>query len=179
MTTKTALRKVASAITGLQNAVSNTFAEQAHNITEAARLAFGQANWEIPKPELNAVVDMVAEASPWAGTSSEAARRSEVTTVVKAYPFLDTACDVFKREFGELRREHLVKIARLCPQSETARDAGLLAVEFFTARKKPGKSATPAEKLASGMTQAINNAGDPALKQALYRLCRKYNISVK
>lgn len=183
MATKTALKKVAQAVTGLGVAVSNTFAEQAHAITNAAREAFGNVNWEIDGAELDNVCETVRESAPWKGTGSEAARMSETRAIVKAYPFLATAADVFKREYGELRREHLVKVARICPTAETATDAGQLAVEFFEARDKnrgAGKGATSGDKLAAAMAQAINNCGDNAsLKRSLYSLCKKHGINVK
>lgn len=183
MATQSALKKVATAITGLSVAVSNTFAEQAHEISNACRDAFGSVNWDIDKQELAHVVDAVTDASPWAGSASQDARRSEVTTVVKSYPFLGKACDVFKKEYGELRREHLVKIARICPTAETAQDAGLLAVEFFEARDK-SKSGTGAGKTATiGMgIGIIKNAqtrkrNEIAFRKALAALCAKYGIS--
>ena len=180
MATKTMLHRVAKAITGLSSEVSNTFVQQARTITDAACEAFGSVNWDIPKDEIKAIVSEVREASAWKGTSSEAARMSETQAIVKAYPFLGTAADVFKREYGELRRNHLLKVARLCPQSETATDAGLLAVEFFNQRDKDknGGGKTPAEKVSAGLKQAINNATDATLKAALYRLANKHNIKV-
>ena len=183
MTTMTALKKVATAVSGIGNAVSNTFAEQAKNLTDVGREAFGNACWEIPKDELDKIADLVAENSTWKGTSSEAARRSEVTTVVKAYPFLGTASAAFKREYGELRREHLVKIARLCPDSATATDAAGRAIEFFETRaKKRGKSKSkkPADTLASSMEHAIDAAteiGNASLAKSLRTLAKKHGIA--
>lgn len=178
MSTATALKKVSNAITGLTNAVSNTFVESAGNIAAACNDAFN-GSLDIEADDLKAIQDNVSDASAWKGTSSEGARRSEVKAIVLAYTGLETAAKVFKREFGELRREHFVKIAREIPQCETATDAGLIAADFFQSRK-PGKSATPAEKLTAGMTQAINNTGDnAALKRALYNLCKKHSITIK
>ena len=186
MATQTALKKVANAVTGLSAAVSNTFAEQAHAITNACRDAFGSVNWDIDKQELEHVVDAVTDASPWAGTASETVRRSEVTTVVRSYPFLGKACDVFKKEYGELRREHLVKIARICPTAETATDAGLLAVEFFETREKnsskgisgaSGKTATIGMGLGIIKNAATRKRNEIAFRKELAALCKKYNIS--
>jgi hypothetical protein len=182
MATQSALKKVANAITGLSAAVSNTFAEQAHAISSTCRDAFGSVNWDIDKQELAHVVDAVTDASPWAGTASESARRSEVTTVVKSYPFLGKACDVFKKEFGELRREHLVKIARICPTAETAMDAGMLAVEFFETREKnkggaTGKTATIGMGIGFIKNAQTRKRNEIAFRKELAALCKKHGIN--
>lgn len=182
MATKSMLHRVAQAVTGLSSAVSNTFAEQAVAISEAARAAFGSTCWDIPKLELDTIVSDVREASPWKGSSAEAARESEVRAIVKAYPFLGSACGVFKREYGELRREHVVKVARLCPQSETAQDAGLLAVEFYEARdKKTGSKGGHKATIGMGLG-IIKNAqtrkrNEIAFRKELAALCKKHGIS--
>jgi hypothetical protein len=177
MSTITALKKVSNAITGLTSAVSNTFVESAGTIAAACHDAFG-GSLDIDKADITAIQDHVAENSAWKGSSSEGARRSEIKAIVLAYPGLETACKAFKREFGELRREHFVKIAREIPIYETASGAASVAVEFFETRgASKGKSQTPAQKLAAGMTMAINNS-DPALKRALYNLCKKHSITI-
>jgi len=180
MSTATALKKVSNAITGLTSAVSNTFVESASNIAAACHDAFG-GSLDIDAADITRVQDNVADSASWKGTSSEGARRSEIKAIMLSYTGLETATKTFRREFGELRREHFVKIAREIPQCETATDAGLIAAEFFETRgKKDSKSQTPAQKLAVGMTQAINNTGDnAALKRALYNLCKKHSITIK
>lgn len=178
MSTVASLKKVSGAITGLTSAVSNTFVESAHNIAAACNYAFG-GSLDIDVADLTVIQDNVENDSAWKGSSSAGARRSEVKAIVLAYTGLETAAKVFKREFGELRREHFVKLAREIPQCETPTDAALICVEFFETRgSKASKSQTPAQKLSAGMTQAINNA-DGALKRALYNLCKKHNITVK
>ena len=181
MATQTALKKVAVTVSGLGNAVSNTFAEQAQAITKAARETFGKENWEIPKNEMDFIVDVIRDDAPWKGTNSEGARTSEVRAIVKAYPFLGDACKAFKDYRGELRREHLVKIARIIPGCVNADTAQAEAVTFFEARDKgkgAGKAASKADKLRAGLKQAINNCDNASLKTSLYNLCKKHNIKV-
>ena len=178
MATKTALRKVAAAITGLTSAVSNTFVESAHDIAEACQQAFG-GSIEFEADDILSIQNSVEEQSAWKGSSSAGARRSEVKSIVGAYPWIEPAARAFKREYGELRREHFVKLARMCPEYETPTDAALDCVSFFEERgENNGGTKTPAEKLASGFTMAINNAPSD-LKQSLYRLARKHNVAVK
>jgi hypothetical protein len=180
MSTVTQLKKVASAITGMSTAVSNTFVESASNIAAACHDAFG-GSLEIEAGDIIAIQDNVTEGASWKGSSSEGARRSEIKAIVLAYTGIETAAKVFKREHGELRREHFVKLAREIPQCETPTDAAIIAAQFFETRgSKGGKGMTQAQKLAGGLTQAINNVGDNAvLKRALYNLCKKHSITIK
>lgn len=183
MSTMQQLKKVASTITGLGNAVSNTFASQAHEITSACQQVFGRENWDIDKADITTVVNTVEESAPWKGTSSAAARRSEVTAIIKGYPHLAKACDAFKREFGELRREHLVKIARIAPTSASPADTAGLAVEFFETRdKQRGKGAGAKPKtiteLVSGIFQvATRKQKEIKFRKELASLCQKHGIT--
>ena len=177
MSTATALKKVSSAITGMTTAISNTFVESARDIAAACNHAFG-GSLDIDVADLTVIQDAVEADSTWNGSSSAGARRSEIKSIVLAYTGLETASKVFKREFGELKREHFVKLARMIPEYETPTDAALDCVSFFEDKgSKSAKSQTPAQKLTSGMTMAINNA-NPALKRALYNLCKKHSITV-
>lgn len=184
MTTQTMLKKVANTVSGISAALSNTLAEQSREITKVAREAFGRANWEIPKADLTTVVNAVADQSTWKGTKAEGARRSEVAALVVAYPFLGTACDVFKREFGQLRREHMIKIARLCPDSATASDAAMRAVEFYETRAaKKGTARKGSIGMAIGIIKNLQD--DPNIskrklinfRKDLAALCEKHGIS--
>ena len=177
MATKTMLKQVSNAITGLTSAVSNTFIQSAHDIAAACAEAFG-GSLDIETSDITAIQDVCTETASWKGTSAESARRSEIKSIVYAYTGLEIAAKVFKREFGELRREHFVKLARMIPQYVTPTDAALDTVGFFETRGKAGASnRTPAQKLRVHFVGAINNAtGD--LKTALYKLARKYEIKV-
>jgi hypothetical protein len=178
MSTATQLKKVSNAITGLTSAVSNTFVESAGKIAAACSQAF-DGSLDIAPEDIKAIQDNVAEQSVWNGTSSEGARRSEIKSIVLAYTGLESASKTFKREHGELRREHFVKLAREIPQCETPTDAALITASFFETRGKAGASGrTTAQKLQVHMTGAVNNAG-PELKRSLYNLCKKHGITVK
>lgn len=179
MSTITALKKVSNAITGLTSAVSNTFVESASNIAAACRDAF-DGSLDIAKDDITAIQNHVAEHSSWKGTSAEGARRSEIKSIVLAYTGLETATKVFKREFGELRREHFIKLAREIPQCETPTDAALIAVDFYETRgsKSKGKSLTQSEKLAAALKQALANTSGSKMNEALVAFCTKYKIAV-
>lgn len=177
MATKSKLNHVANAITGITSAVSNTFIQSAEDIAEACAKAFG-GSLDIEPSDIKTIQDVCAESANWKGTSAEGARRSEIKSIVYAYTGLEVAAKAFKREFGELRREHFVKLARMIPQYVTPTDAALDTVDFFETRGKAGASGrTPAQKLRVHFVGAINNSeGD--LKTALYKLARKFEITV-
>ena len=183
MSTMNQLKKIAGVVSGLGNAISNTFAQQAHEITKACQDVWGRENWDIDKADVTTVVNTVEENAPWKGTSSAAARRSEVTAIIKGYPHLAKACDTFKREFGELRREHLVKIARIAPTSASAVDTAMLAVEFFETRdKERGKGASAKPKTISELVSGIFKVATRKRKEIAFRkelaaLCQKHGVS--
>lgn len=187
MTAKTGLMKIARAVIGLGVSVSNTFAEQAQTITRTCRDVWGKVNWDLPADDVQTIVNAVTHESAWKGTSSEKARKSEIAAIVKAYPFLGTAAKIFRTTYGELRREHLVKIARLCPESETALDAGLLAVEYFEARdQKRGKPGSRPATIGMGLgiikntdtvPKGLTKAKLNAFRRDLKALCDQYGIT--
>lgn len=180
MATKTSLRKVAGAITGLTTAVANTFVEAAHDIAEACQDAFG-GSIDIPAAEMVAIQNMVTESATWKGTSAEAARRSEIKSIVRAYPYLETASKVFKREHGELRREHFVKLARMCPEYVSPTDAALDCVSFFEdkgkAKKGGGRVATIGMGLGIIKNTQTRVRKEIAFRKELAALCEKHGIT--
>jgi hypothetical protein len=181
MATATQLKHVSKAITDIAVAVSNTFVDQAKAIADAGFEAFkGNAP---TKEEVTTVVNTVTESASWKGSKSEAARQSEVRSIVNAYQYIGKAAPVFKREYGELRREHFVKLARMCPAYETPTDAALDTVTFFEKRdsKTGGKKAKPADKLRANMVGAVNaatDAGNASLAQSLRNLAKKHGIKL-
>ncbi len=177
MSTRTQLKQISKAITGMTSRVADTFVESAHDIANACRDAF-DGSLDIDKADIAVIQDNVTETASWKGTSAESARRSEIKSIVLAYTGLEAATKVFKREFGELRREHFVKLARMIPAYVTPTDAALDCAGFFETRGEKGASGrTPAQKLRVHMVGAINNA-PPELKAALYRLAKKYSVKV-
>lgn len=184
MATMTALKKVSGAISGIASAVSQTFVEQAHAIAQAGHEAWG-GNVDIPAEEITTVVNQVTDNATWKGSRAELTRQGEVKAIIKAYNMIETAAQVFKREYGELRREHFVKLARMCPEYATPTDAGLDCADYFQtrdAKKGKGKSVKPEDKLATALTQAINAAREcknDALANSLTNLARKHEVKVK
>lgn len=178
MATKAALKKVSNTITRLTDAVSNTFIEQAHLIAAACSQAFG-GSLDIDAADLTAIQDVCEQDSTWNGSTSAGVRRSEIKSIVLAYTGLETGAKVFKREFGELRRNHFLKVARMIPEYETASDAALDSVLFFEERDaKANDPKTSAEKLAAALKQALANTKGSKMNIDLKAFIKKYKIVI-
>lgn len=182
MATKTAIKKVVSAITSVGANLTSTFVEWVAGIADTCTDTYGGD--VVPKADMTAILDGVEEISPWKGTTSAKVRRSEVQALVNSYPILSQACDQFRRQHGELRREHVLKIARLAPKAKNAKDCAAQAITFFKARANgpSGRVAT----LGMGLG-IIKRAGDPpkgltktkfnAFRRDLAALCAEYGIT--
>lgn len=179
MTTATQVRKVAAAISGIESRVADTMVQVAADIASTCKEVFG--GLDPAKDVVKAIVTAVAETASWNGTSSEAARRSEIKAVIVAYPYIQTAAKVFKAEMGELRREHFIKLARMCPQYETPTDAALDCVTFFEdrANKKGGTGRKGTIGMGIGIIKAVQTrkANEIAFRKGLATLCAKHNIA--
>lgn len=159
MATSKQLASCVSVLSGLETAVAETFVQQAHKITAKLTEVFGSANWELEKDDVEAMIDGVTENATWKGTSAERVRKSEYRSIIKGYPFLSAGADYFRENYGTFGKEHLLKIARLGPECETADDAAQFAIDEFTAKDKAkGKgAATQKDKLIAGLKQARKN----------------------
>ena len=125
------------------------------------------------------IVEGIAENSTWKGTTAERARKSEYRAVIKGYPFLKAASLYFRREYGTYGKEHLLKIARLSPECETAEDAAQFAVDHFVAKDKAqGRgAATQKDKLIAGLKQARANCSGSAMLADLDAFLAKYKLA--
>lgn len=178
MSTATQLKKVSNAITGLNTAITNTFVNSAGLIAAACNAAFG-GSLDISDADITVIQDNCEDNATWKGKNSAGARRSEIKSIVLAYTGLSTAAKVFKSEFGELKREHFVKVARMIPEYETPTDAALDAALYFETRAdKSGNPKTQDEKLVAGLKQALANTKGTKMNAALKAFCKTYKIAV-
>jgi hypothetical protein len=181
MATATQLRKVGNAIAGIAVKVSDTFVESAHDIAHAAREAWG-GSLDLDAAEVTTVVTQVTEQSTWKGTSSEKARQSEVRSIISAYTGIEKAAREFRKDYGELRREHFIKLAREIPKCETPVDAALIVSDYYQKRDS-NKKGGATKKASIGMGLGIiKNAqtrkrNEIAFRKELAVLCAKHNIS--
>jgi len=182
MATVKQLKECAKVLGGLETAVADTFSTQAANITHKLTSVFGRENWAIDSGDIETMVESLAESATWKGTSAEKVRRSEYRSVIKGYPFLQNGCAYFRREYGTLGKDHMLKVARLAPECETADDAGQFAVEFFQAKDKAsgkGNAATQGDKLIAGLKQALANTSGSAMQSDLIAFVKKYKLAKK
>ena len=179
MATQKQITQCVNAVCGLETAVADTFVSQSKAITETYAPIFGPANWELDPEVVEKIVAGVAEKSTWKGTGSERQRKSELRAVIRGYPFLKAGAAYFRRVYGTYGKEHLMKIARLAPECETAEDAAQFAVDHFMAKDKAeGKgAATQKDKLIAGLKQARNNCSGSAMLADLDAFLAKYKLA--
>ena len=186
MATQSALKKVAAAITNMTAAVSNTFVESAKSIAAECFNAF-DGSLDIEPSDIKSIQDAVQAEATWRKSKWAESRRSEVKSIVLAYLWLEPAAKVFKKQYGELRREHFVKIARFCcdPEMPDATTAAMYGVEYFQKRDagKGGKG-TPANLgMAIGIIKntqkhdGLSKSKLNAFRRDLKELCDKYGIA--
>lgn len=170
------IKSVVSSIRKLDTQTAITMQTMVLGLVDACTQTF--SGEDMTPEQIANVQDEVTRDAPWKGSSSEGARRSEIKACLVAYPYyFAEACAMFRRDVGELRRTHVLKLARELVKHESWKAAVTTVVKSLKA-KKASKSLTPAQKLTNAMTQAIN-ASDGALKNSLYALCRKHSVSVK
>ena len=180
MATQKQLASCVSVLVGMESAVADTFVAQAHKITTTLGQVFGSTNWELPKDDVEAMIDGITDNATWKGTSAERARKSEYRAIIKGYPFLSAGADYFRENYGTFGKEHLLKIARLAPECEAADDAAQFAVEAFQAKDKAkgtGNAATQQDKLIAGLKQALANTKGTAMQDDLQAFVRKYKLA--
>lgn len=179
MTTQKQIATCVAVLSGLETAVSETFTKQSNTISATLTNVFGTENWELEKETVESMIDGIAEVATWKGTSAERARKSEYRAIIKGYPFLGAGADYFRENYGTFGKEHLLKIARLAPECETAEDAAQFAVEAFQAKDKakPNSPKSQKEKLVEGLKQALKNTTGSAMQSDLQALVRKYKLA--
>ena len=188
MATAKQLANCVKALLGIETAVADTFVSQTEIITNTLTETHGAGNWEIEKTDIEAMIDGVAEKATWSGTSSERARKTDYRAIIRGYPFLKDACKTFRDTYyngtdregekGPLGREHVLKIARLAPDSADADTAATLAIDHFIARDKAAGNgaASQQDKLIAGLKQAHKNAKGSAMLADLETFLKKHKL---
>ena len=94
---------------------------------------------EIDKAQQDDILSKIENDASWKGTASAGARVSEYRACLIAYPYyLADACKLFRTQFGELRRGHMLKLAREVMKHENWRDAVTTVVKSFKAKASAG-----------------------------------------
>lgn len=173
------IKSIVTSIRKLDTQTAITMQEMVLGLVNACTATFGGE--DMTAEQIAQVQDAVTKDAPWKGTSSEGARRSEVKACLKAYPYyFAEACAGFRKQHGELRRNHVLMIARAVPQHETWKLAVAAVVKKIKAKKvttvvKPEKALQQA--LASIKNIETHNRKIIAFRKALAVLAAEHGVS--
>lgn len=172
------MRRIVKAFTSFENAVSQTMQQQVIALVDACTAEY--AGDDVPKADVLAIQDAVASDSKWKGSSSEGVRRSEIKACLTAYPYyFGEACTAFRKDFGELRRNHMLAVARELPKHEEWRDAVTTVVKRMREKAKKVTSRKPTIGMGLGIIKNLQTRSRKiiAFRKELAVLCAKYDIS--
>ena len=172
------------ALTSIETKVSDTFAAACGNITDSIAALYGPSNWELPDDFIEAMIKRITEKASWKDKPERqrAARQSEYRAIMRSYPFLKTAAKEFLRDYGTLEKQHLLKVARCCPDYESASDAAGAAYNFFIAKDKAkgtGHAATQEDKLIAGCKQVHANCKGSKMLEAFEKFLKDHKLLAK
>jgi len=172
------IKSIVSSIRKLDSQTAITMQQMVSGLVEACTATFGGDDMTAEQIA-NVQTDVAADA-PWKGTSSEGARKSEIKACLIAYPYyFGEATTAFRKTFGELRRTHVLMLARALPKHESWKDAVAAVIKSIKAKKvttvvSPEKAlerALSAIKLIETRSQKIIK-----FRKALNVLVAEYNL---
>lgn len=128
------IKAVVSSIRKLDTQTAITMQDMVKGLVLACTNTFGGD--DMTAEQITNVQKQVASDAPWKGTSSEGARKSEIKACLVAYPYyFGEATQGFRKQFGELRRTHVLMIARALPKHESWKDAVASVIKTIKAKK--------------------------------------------
>ncbi len=128
------IKTIVSSIRKLDTQTAVTMQSMVMGLVAACTQTF--CGEDMSPEQITEVQNEVAKDAPWKGSSSEGARRSEIKACLIAYPYyFGEACALFRREVGELRRNHVLMIARQVPKHESWRLAVAEVIKKMKAAK--------------------------------------------
>ena len=172
------MKTVVKAVSGMDSVVSQTLQSVVMKLVDACTATYGGE--DMTKSDILAVQDAVTADAPWKGTSSEGARRSEIKACLKAYPYyFHEAVRSFRLGFGELRRTHILMIARELPKHENWKDAVATVITRVKAKVKAGSGRVGTIGMGLGIIKKVQTRkrNEVAFRKELAALCKKHNIN--
>jgi len=128
------IKTVVSSIRKLDTQTAVTMQQMVVGLVNACTQTFGGD--DMSADQIAEVQNACTADAPWKGTSSEGARRSEIKACLIAYPYyFGEACAKFRTGFGELRRNHVLMLARELPKHESWKDAVAAVIKKIKAKK--------------------------------------------
>ena len=175
------IKAVVSSIRKLDSQVAVTMSEMVRGLVASCTTTFGGD--DMTPEQITSVQDACTADAKWKGTSAEGARRSEIKACLIAYPYyFGEACDAFRKEFGELRRSHVLMIARQVPKHESWRDAVTTVVKSIKSSVKgAGRIASVGMGLGiiknTQVQKGLSKSKLNAFRRELASLCKEYGIA--
>ena len=169
---------IARVVTQGERAASTTMQTLVMSLVDACYATFDGA--DIEKAQQDDILTRIENDASWKGTSSAGARQSEWRSCLIAYPYyLAEACKQFRIDFGELRRSHMLKLAREVVKHENWRDAVTTVVKSFNKKKTPGAGRAGTIGMGIGIIKNVQTRvrKEIAFRKELATLCAKYGIA--
>ena len=165
-------------VTQHEKTASNTMQALVMSLVDECYLTFEGA--DIEKAQQDDILSRIESDASWKGSSSADARKSEWRSCLIAYPYyFADACKQFKKDFGELRRGHMLKLAREVVKTENFRDAVTTVVKFFSKKKPPVAGRVASIGMGIGIIKNVQTRARKviAFRKELAALCAKYDIA--
>jgi len=176
------IKTVVSSIRKLDSQVAITMSEMVMGLVNACTTTYGGD--DMTDVEIKAVQDAVTKDASWKGSSAEGARRSEIKACLLAYPYyFGEACDLFRKQFGELRRSHVLMLARQVRKHESWKDAVTTVVKSLKSKASKGAGRIASVGMGLGIiknTQVCKGLSKTklnAFRRELAALCGEYGIT--
>lgn len=176
------IKAVVSSIRKLDSQVAITMSEMVMGLVAACTTTYGGD--DMTPEQINEVQDACTKDAKWKGTSAEGARRSEIKACLIAYPYyFGEACNAFRKEFGELRRSHVLMLARQVPKHESWRDAVTAVVKTIKSKASAGAGRIASVGMGLGIIKntqvqkGLTKSKLNAFRRELASLCKEYGIA--
>ena len=168
-----AVKNISSAVTSAIGAIKNTLREQVTSLVTACNNEFGGDY--MPDKIAKAISESVATELGWKGKTATV-RKSEVRSVLGAYPFLVEGMKEYERATGNIGWHSMVKLARQLPLHNTTKAAVNACI-----KKVEGAKLSTSKQFgrALGMLKNIKTRAPKqiAFRKELAKLCAKHGIA--
>ena len=170
----------------LDTAVRDTFRTIAYELSDSYLSEVGNT-FDVDDESIEAVVEYAAETATWRTTTAAKVRKSELRAVIKSAPFLKSATQTFidsyydgterEGEKGPFSKEHMLKLARMIPDYETADDAAWDAIAHFHVKDKHvNRQKSQEEKMIDAAKSLRSHCKGTAMLAAFDAFLKDYRI---
>ena len=175
------IKSVVNSIRKLDSQVAVTMQEMVMGLVASCTATYGGD--DMTPIEILEVQNACTKDAKWKGTSAEAARRSEIKACLIAYPYyFGEACAMFRKQYGELRRTHVLMLARQVPKHESFKSAVTTVVKALKSKAKKGGGRIANLGMGLGIIKntqtqkGLSKSKLNAFRRELATLCGEYGI---